>query len=530
MNKKFRLLLIVISSIALINIYCSDDAPLRPTDTNIETDAVSNVVITDIGENGNGSDLSVSFDEATDESKVSEYRIMVLKSSLASTFNLSKADSLSSANYTQVAKTGSSVALSLAATARDSDGDLLQNDVGYIVLVLTVADGTNSNINALSIGSNVLTLQFVSTSPVSNLIIDDISNNGNGSDLRVRFEVPDDESSVKEYKVIMVGVSDESTFNLGAANLLDAAKVTTVAKTGSTIDIILGNSSVDSNGDAIVNGKSYVAFVLTVADGMTTSLNVLSTSSNSILLGIIRVMYLQNDGVLISNGENQILIDAVVNVGSLGGWVSLAGSEQTKILNAEAPYDQIDLILVTHVHSDHYGISAVTTHLDANPNTKFIAPPQVLSGFATRSQIINFDVPKFSRDTVIVNNITVDILSLRHFDAFGNDFSTVINYGYLIELDGFKILHLGDVDMTSENFDNFNLANEGIDMVIIPTFVQSVHLTTTNRDVMLNQINPTDIVGTHLLSGSITTITAQILAIYPNAIIFKAPFESIAYQ
>ena len=248
-------------------------------------------------------------------------------------------------------------------------------------------------------------------------------------------------------------------------------------------------------------------------------------TSNSIL----QVTYLQNDGVLISNGENQILIDAVVNVGSLGGWVQLGATEQAKILNAEAPYDQIDLILVTHAHGDHYGISAVTTHLNANPNTKFVAPPQVLSGFASSSQIININVPKFSRETVTVNNITVDILSLRHFDAFGNDFSGVENYGYLIELDGFKILHLGDVDMTSENFDNFDLANEGIDLVIIPTFVQSVHMTTTNRDVMLNQINPADIIGTHLLSSSISTITNQVLAIYPNAIIFETPFESKAY-
>ena len=83
--------------------------------------------------------------------------------------------------------------------------------------------------------------------------------------------------------------------------------------------------------------------------------------------------------------------------------------------------------------------------------------------------------------------------------------------------------------MSSENFDNFDLANEGIDIVITPTFVQSVHMTSTNRDVMLNQINPTDIIATHLLSGSIQTITNQVLAIYPNAIIFKVPLESIIY-
>jgi len=539
LNKKFVLLFVGVFSLIVLIISCGDDTPTEstePTDTtdtteqNIASDAASNVVIEDIGENGNGLDLSISFNKAADESKVSEYRVIVVKSSLASTFDLSKADLISSANYTQVTKTGGSIDLILTATTTDSDGNLLQNDVAYNVFVLSIADGTNSNINALSPGSKAVTLKFIATSIVQNILILDISNNGNGSDLRIRFDVPTDESTVKEYKVIVVAESDVSAFDLEAANALDAARVTTVAKTGSTIDIVLGENIVDSNGDSITNDKTYKSFVMTVADGISTSLNAISSSSGSILLGLVHITYIQNDGVLISNGENQIFIDAVVNPGSLGGWVEIGTAEQAKILNAQAPYDQIDLILVTHVHGDHYGISAINTHLSQNPNTKLIAPLQVLSGFATSSQIINIDVPKFSRETVIVNNITIDILSLRHFDAFGNDFSTVINYGYLIELDGFKILHLGDVDMTSENFDNFDLANEGIDLVITPTFVQSVHMTTSNRDVMLNQINPAGIVGTHLLNGSISTITNQVLAIYPNAIIFETSLETIIYQ
>ena len=413
MNRKITLLLLGLFSFIILGMACSSDSPvetpMEDTEVAVETDAVSNVIISDIGENGNGLDLSVSFDKVAAESKVSEYRIFVIKSASASTFDLAAANSVTSENYTRVPKTGENISIILTSGTKDIDGDLLQNDVGYIVHILTIADGTNSNINALSNASNALTLRFTGAS---------------------------------------LGIS---------------------------------------------------------------------------------ITYLQNEGVLISNGEIQILIDAVMNPGSLSGWVHPGTAEQNKILNAQAPYDQIDLILVTHHHGDHFGISAITTHLNANPNTKFVAPAQVLSGFAARSQIVNFDVPKFTRDAVTVNNIKIDVLSLRHFDAFGNDFSSTINYGYLIEFDGFKILHLGDVDMTSENFDNFDLANEGIDVVIIPTFVQSVHMTSTNRDVMLNQINPVDIIAAHFLSGSIQTITNQVLAIYPDAIIFETPFDTVTY-
>ena len=347
--------------------------------------------------------------------------------------------------------------------------------------------------------------------------------------MQISFDPPADESSVKEYKVIVVTATGASSFNLDAANALDIARVTTVAKTGSNINIVLGENAVDADGNSIVNNKSYKVFVLTVADGIIALLNALSSPSAEIFMGGVTITYLQNEGVLISDGENQILIDAVFNFGANSGWVVLESMERSKLINAQPPYDMIDLLLITHAHGDHYGTSSVISHLNGNPNTKMVAPSQVTNGFTPRSQIVNINVPKFSRETLTVNSIKIDILSLRHFDAFGNDFSTVQNYGYLIDLDGFKVLHLGDVDMTAENFDNFDLANEGIDVVIIPTFVKSVHLTTTNRDVMLNQIGPTDIIGTHLLSGSISTITNQVLAIYPDAIIFETPLESVSF-
>ena len=108
---------------------CSSDSPnesrMEDAEETVETDAVSNVVIADIGENNNGLDLSVSFDKAADESKVSEYRIFVIKSTTASTFDLATANSVTSENYTRVPKTGENINTVLTSDTKDIDGDLL---------------------------------------------------------------------------------------------------------------------------------------------------------------------------------------------------------------------------------------------------------------------------------------------------------------------------------------------------------------------------------------------------------------------
>ena len=333
MNKKFILVLTGMISLIILGMVCSSDSPnespMDDADGSVETEAVSNVLISDVGENGNGLDLSVSFDKATDESKVSEYRIIVIKSTSAPTFDLVTANSVTAENYTIVPKTGADISKILSVSAKDSDGDLVQNDVEYRVLVVTIADGTNSTVNALSTASNSLTLQFFVASTVTNIVAADISNNGNGTDMQISFDPPADESSVKEYKVIVVTATGASSFNLDAANALDIARVTTVAKTGSNINIVLGENAVDADGNSIVNNKSYKVFVLTVADGIIALLNALSSPSAEIFMGGVTITYLQNEGVLISDGENQILIDAVFNFGANSGWVVLESMERS---------------------------------------------------------------------------------------------------------------------------------------------------------------------------------------------------------
>ena len=130
----------------------------------------------------------------------------------------------------------------------------------------------------------------------------------------------------------------------------------------------------------------------------------------------------------------------------------------------------------------------MNTHLSNNANAKLIAPPSVAANFSG-TQIVNINPARGQSQALTVNGIEVEVLHLRHFDAFGNDFSGVQNFGYLVKIGGKNILHLGDVDMTVQNFQNFGLAEKGIDFVLIPTFNTPAHFMTSHRDALNSQSN-----------------------------------------
>jgi len=241
----------------------------------------------------------------------------------------------------------------------------------------------------------------------------------------------------------------------------------------------------------------------------------------------VTITYLQNDGVLISDGTKKILIDAIFS--QANSWINLDPDENNKVINAQAPYDNVDLILITHNHGDHYWVSNVNTHINNNPNGKVIAPPQVMTNFSG-PQFLDVTPALWQSESLTVNGIELEVLHLKHFNAFGMIFDTVENFGYLIKLGGKNILHLGDAKMTVENFQSFGLADKNIDVVLIPTFYPEAHLMTSHRDALLSQVDPDHIIALHLLAGSIPNIVQQVNDLYPGATIFTTPLETFTFD
>lgn len=238
--------------------------------------------VTDVNDYGDGRDLRVSFTKLSNESGIGSYRIFVVKSNDYHNFNLSKANSVSSYNYTQVNKTGNNITHTLSSGARDVDGATIRSGVYYRVFVMAVGTGNNSGNNSLSsVSSDIILNNNTNVGTISSLSVSDVSDYGDGRDLQVSFNRASDEYNISHYRAFVVKSTKVNNFDLNKANNSDY--YTQINKTGYNISQILNSGSRDSDGDAIRNGVSYRVFILSVGNNSYSN-NALSSYSSIITL------------------------------------------------------------------------------------------------------------------------------------------------------------------------------------------------------------------------------------------------------
>jgi hypothetical protein len=268
--------------------FAYEDVPNTPISAGDATPAAfpaTMLVASDIADAGDGSDLELSFTKADDEATVSEYRLIVHKAS-ADPLLLAMAEMLPPARYTPFAPTGSDVVTTFGASTLDTDGDLVVPGVPYICYVWSVEDGVLALRGTLSAASNEVTL-LANASPASNVLAIDVANTNSGADIQVAFDAAPFETTLQEYRIMVVDAASASSFNLTAANAVLAGNYTQVAPSGGPYNILLPSSATTVDGAFISNGVPYRIFVLSVADGVVAQSNVLSTSTADLTLSTV---------------------------------------------------------------------------------------------------------------------------------------------------------------------------------------------------------------------------------------------------
>ena len=116
-----------------------------------------------------------------------------------------------------------------------------------------------------------------------NLTAADIGDNAGAADLEFGFDTASDQSTIFEYRAIIVKSS--ATFNLDSAQIVDSGNYVTY--TAPLLDNVLDtlmSGATDSDGDAIIVGVSYNLYVFSVQDSINVTMDSLSAPSNSITL------------------------------------------------------------------------------------------------------------------------------------------------------------------------------------------------------------------------------------------------------
>lgn len=254
------------------------------------------------------------------------------------------------------------------------------------------------------------------------------------------------------------------------------------------------------------------------------------TPASPVQAPAVEITYIANEGVLISSGGKQVLIDGLHR--EYGPeYAFLPPAERDKIENAKAPFDAIDLILVSHRHLDHFHPESVGLHLQHNPKAVLVSSQQIVDeveknfkGFqAIRSRVTAVTPPWRERVAMKVAGIDFEILGLRH--GTGRH-ATIQNLGHIIKLGGKKLLHVGDADTSVENFEKFNLDEEGIDIALLPDWFL---LYIEGQTIVREHIKPKQIIAVHVSPSSGEKVATQIKQAFPNAIAFTTMLEKKQY-
>jgi L-ascorbate metabolism protein UlaG (beta-lactamase superfamily) len=174
----------------------------------------------------------------------------------------------------------------------------------------------------------------------------------------------------------------------------------------------------------------------------------------------LKITYLANCGYLYETDKTKVLIDPF---GTKFGKMFYLPSVETRnnIVNGNIPFDQIDLLLITHIHGDHFNAKLTESFLLNNRKTKMICPAQVFqqmkdsckSFVRIKSQIISPELSINESKKMKIRGILVTAIRMQHGTNRSlegvnpsdyTDYEKTENFGYLIHIGQKTVFHQGD--------------------------------------------------------------------------------------
>ncbi len=243
--------------------------------------------------------------------------------------------------------------------------------------------------------------------------------------------------------------------------------------------------------------------------------------------------YLANEGVMVVHGETSILFDPLFDQG-YGRYELLPEERKSALIAGKTPYEDVDLIFISHYHGDHFSPREVLAYLRTNQTVVVYAPLQAVEAMHEVASIP--DVPGFSRVVPIdlaygdkprlyaTDGVVIGAVRIPH-SGWPKSMLEVQNLAFRISLaDSITVLHLGDADTKDAHYSQH--ADYWAERVIDLAFPPYWYFSSKNgQHVLENRLKPGHAVGIHVPLSMPREASAR-AAEYRNADLFTEPGES----
>ncbi len=242
----------------------------------------------------------------------------------------------------------------------------------------------------------------------------------------------------------------------------------------------------------------------------------------------VTLTFLANEGVMLSADGKKVLIDALF-LKYERGYAVPADSTLAALQRARPPFDSVDVVLVTHRHGDHFHPAPVTAHLRANQRATLVSSRQVmdsLGGFAPAralpaERLMSRTMRPGTRRREVIAGITVELLGLPH-----GGHPRVEHIGYIVELGGRRVLHVGDADLSEETLAPFRLDTARIDVALLPYWAV---VGRKQRQAIERWVRPRQVVAFHVGDRDGAKSARSVRAAMPGAVTLVHSLETRAW-
>jgi len=213
----------------------------------------------------------------------------------------------------------------------------------------------------------------------------------------------------------------------------------------------------------------------------------------------LEITYIANEGFLVSVGGDKVLIDALHE--NPWGYANTPLEVREMMAADEPPFDDLDLVVVSHPHTDHFSPGLVHSYLARHPGVTFVGSQATIG---------------LMRDSVGT--------AFNQVEGQLREVSPPWGESQTLSLGERTILHMADLfpGTSVEYLEGYGLQNEKIDVLFAdPWFVTSADGQRLIREV----IRPEHLILMHLRPQDWSEQEEEVMALWPEAVVLQAPME-----
>lgn len=229
------------------------------------------------------------------------------------------------------------------------------------------------------------------------------------------------------------------------------------------------------------------------------------------------VTYVANTGFLVECDDKKILVDALFG-GFDSDWCYVPPDSVIDLMvRAHPPFDDIDIIAVSHVHKDHFNADYTIDHILHNAKGILVCPAQVANTLSTsahyaelRDRIRVVSALLDSAVSMTIAGLQVTAIITEHLPYYEEDVSTgksvnrhrdVEHLEFIFSVAGNVFYHSGDAYMNNVlKYESYGFGNEAINLAFVGWW-DAGEMLSFQQMLVRDIIRPDRVILMHLMPG-----------------------------